>query len=92
MKNAPAAFQREMHLSGFPWHKVVVYIDNVLIMSQSFEEHLSLVHRVLSTLESHGVKVKLSKCKWFANEVEYLGHIVGSGGIRKNRQIHSKDC
>ena len=59
LKNSPAAFQREMQqvLSGFPWHKVVVYIDDVLIMSQSLEEHLSLVNRVISTLQSYGVKV-----------------------------------
>ena len=85
LKNAPAAFQREMQqiLSGYPWHKVVVYIDDVLIMSQSFDEHLSLVGKVLATLESHGVKVKLSKCKWFVEEVEYLGHVESSSGMRK---------
>ena len=76
LKNAPAAFQREMQhvLSGFSWRKVVVYIDDVLIMSETYAEHLDLVRRVLTTLDAHGIKVKLSKCTWFAEEVEYLGH------------------
>ena len=85
LRNAPSAFQREMQhvLSGFPWRKVVVYIDDVLIMSETFQEHLTLLGRVLSTLEAHGVNVKLSKCSWVASEVEYLGHVVGADGIRK---------
>lgn len=85
LKNAPAAFQREMQhmLSDFPWRRVVVYIDDVLIMSDSYEEHLELVEKVLNTLETYGVKVKLSKCTLFADQVEYLGHIVSCSGIRK---------
>jgi hypothetical protein len=67
LKNAPSAFQREMQqiLSGFPWRKVIVYIDNVLIMGTTFEEHLELVTKVLDTLLQHGVKVKASKCRFF---------------------------
>lgn len=85
LKNAPAAFQREMQhiLSGFPRRQVVVYIDDVLIMSSSFEEHVVLVSKVLSTLINYGVKVKLAKCHWFEQEVEYLGHLVSRDGLRK---------
>lgn len=64
LKNAPSAFQREMQhvLAGFPRRRVLVYIDDVLIMSESFEEHLELVRKVLFTLEKHGVKIKPAKC------------------------------
>ena len=85
LKNAPAAFQREMQhvLSGFPWRRVIVYIDDVLIMSDSFEEHLALVDKVLKTFAECGVKIKREKCTWFAEEVEFLGHVVSSEGLRK---------
>ena len=85
LRNAPAAFQREMTqvLAGFPHCRVIVYIDDVLIISNTLEEHMGLVNRVLATLEDHGIKVKPTKCSWFSSEVEYLGHVVGSDGVRK---------
>ena len=52
-------------------------------MSNSFQEHVDLVDRVLGTFTAHGLKVKSNKCSFFAQEVEYLGHVVGTEGIRK---------
>jgi hypothetical protein len=85
LRNAPSAFQREMQrvLSHFPWRKVIVYIDDVLVMSETFEEHLELVAKVLLTLEEHGVKIKGQKCHWFEEEVTFLGHVVSSQGLAK---------
>ena len=77
-------------LSEFPWGKVIVYIDDLLIMTETFEEHLSLLSRVLSVLSRHGVKVKPPKCKWLVEEVEYLGHIVSREGLRKPPQYLDK--
>ena len=86
LKNAPAAFQREMQevLRGFPTKQVLVYIDDILIMSRSFDEHIALVGSVLATLAEYGIKVKPSKCSWFCSEVVFLGHIVGRHGVRKS--------
>ena len=85
LKNAPSAFQRTMQsvLSGFSWRKVVVYIDDVLIMGSSYEEHLELCDKVLRTLTNHGVMLKLSKCKWFCKTVEFLGHVISVDGLSK---------
>ena len=92
LKNAPAAFQREMQavLSGFSWKKVLVYIDDILIVEDSFEKHLDLVKKVLNTLNSHGVKIKPAKCSWFQSEVEFLGHQINQEGIRKTPSYISK--
>lgn len=92
LKNAPSAFQREMQtvLRDFPWKKVVVYIDDILIMGNSFEEHLYLVKRVLAMLELHGIKIKPAKCEWFSTEVEFLGHVVSRNGIKKTPQYVKK--
>lgn len=92
LRNAPATFQREIQavLKSFPSNKVIAYIDDILIMGESFEEHLSLVGKVLQTLQSHCIKVKPSKCEWFQSQVEYLGHIVGRDGIRKTHAYLKK--
>ena len=91
LRNAPSAFQREVQavLSSFPSNKVIAYLDDILIMSASFEEHLQLVHKVLYCLSSH-IKIKLSKCKWFAKEVKFLGHIITPTGIKKSPEYVQK--
>lgn len=85
LKNAPAAFQREISsvLGGFPSKNVLCYLDDILILTDNFEDHLDLVRRVLLTLATAGMKVNISKCDWFGKEVEYLGHVVSEAGIRK---------
>jgi hypothetical protein len=85
LKNAPAAFQREMQeiLKGYLGKQVLVYIDDILIMSRTLEEHLDLVSSVLHTLGEYGIKIKPSKCQWFRSSVPFLGHIVGSTGLHK---------
>lgn len=95
LRNAPAAFQREMQevLREFPWKKVVVYIDDILIMETSFEKHVELVGQVLQTLKIHGIKIKPEKCEWCRTEVEFLGHIVSREGVKKTKSYVDKvDC
>ena len=64
LRNAPSAFQREIQavLSTFPSNKVIAYIDDILIMSSTFNEHIELVARVLQTLCNYNIKIKLTKC------------------------------
>lgn len=83
--NAPAAFQRQMQqvLSGFPHSKVVVYIDDILIMEKGFVKHLELVGKVLMTLSSHGIKINPEKCSWVQEKVKFLGHQISSKGLEK---------
>jgi hypothetical protein len=85
LRNAPAAFQREMQevLKEFAWNKVMVYIDDVLIMERDFDRHLELVRKVLQTLYRYGLKIKPSKCHWFKAKVDFLGHVVSADGLAK---------
>ena len=48
-------------LKGFSWKNVLVYIDDILIMEESWEKHMKLVDQVLKTLAKNGIKVKPSK-------------------------------
>jgi hypothetical protein len=91
LRDAPSAFQRAMQyiFAGFFRTHVVVYIDDVLIMTKTVEEHIMLVSRVLQTLAAHGVKIK-KKCAWFQEEVEFLGHVVGVSCLRKSPAFMEK--
>ena len=92
LKNAPAAFQREMQtvLQAFPRRKVIVYLDDLLLMEETFEKHLQLVDDVLSALESQGIKLNAAKCVWMQSEVPFLGHIISEKGLRKSPEFIEK--
>ena len=82
--NAPAHFQRTMNrvLSGMNFFFTCVYLDDVIVFSKTFEEHLDHLNKVLSRLEQVGLKAKLTKCRFCQKEVKYLGHIVSNQGVR----------
>lgn len=50
------------------------YIDDVLVYSKTFEEHLEHVKAVMKALKENNMKLKLSKCKFFKESIVYLGH------------------
>ena len=84
LSNAPASFQRFMEgcLEGLPDEICIPYLDNIIVFSKSFEEHLDHVKTVLQQLRAHGVKLKAKKCNFFRKEVCYLGRIVSEEGYR----------
>ena len=83
LTNAPATFQRLMErvLDGLQWHICLVYIDDIIIFSQTFEEHLKCLEEVFSRLIAAGLKLKPKKCFPFQQKVKYLGHEVSAAGI-----------
>ena len=87
MCNAPATFQRlmEVVLAGLLWKNCFVYIDDVLVCSNTFEEHLTHLKEVLSRLQQAGLRLKAKKCLFLRDEVSYLGHVVTSQGIKPDQ-------
>ena len=57
------------------------YIDDIIIFSMGWDDHLVHLGQVLSALDKHGLKVKEAKCEFGWKCVEYLGHIVGDGKL-----------
>jgi hypothetical protein len=60
---------------------VVVFIDDILIYSQSKEEHADHLRMVLQRLREHQLYAKLSKCEFWIDEVLFLGHIINKEGL-----------
>ena len=61
---------------------LLIYLDDILIMSASPEEHLCHLRLVFERLRKHRFQVKMSKCKFFQEQIKYLGHILNPTGIQ----------
>eukprot|EP00170_Pyropia_yezoensis_P001953 contig_8359_g1957 len=75
-----------MILSGVKWKTCLVYLDDIIVFSETPEDHLVHLEEILQLLTKAGVSLKASKCFLFHDEVEYLGHIVGKGQLRVNEK------
>ena len=67
-------------LEGF----ATAYLDDVLIYSETMEDHLKHLNIVFGRLRKAGLRLKRSKCDFFKRELQYLGHVVNERGIKPN--------
>ena len=83
LSNAVASWQRYMNwvLKEFVGKFCEVYLDDILIYSNSVEEHARNVRLILETLRRHGLIASKSKSQLFADRIEFLGHYVSSKGL-----------
>ncbi|XP_072169909.1 uncharacterized protein [Diadema setosum] len=83
MQGAPATFQRlvDQVLRGVN-EFATAYIDDIIIYSESWDEHLAHVREVLGRLRAAGLTAKPSKCKFARKEVLYLGFVLGEGCVK----------
>src|SRR5262249_3757042 len=81
LMNAPATFQRmnDSILKDVLRKFCVVYLDDIIIYSKTFEEHVEHVKTVMKLVAESGQLLRADKCDFFKREVEYLGYMVGSG-------------
>ena len=86
LMNAPATFQRTMEivLRGLIGKTCFVYLDDVIVIVKTFQQHLQNLEQILVRFKEVGLKIKLSKCQFIQQEVKYLGHIVSSRGVQLN--------
>ncbi len=91
--NAPATFQRTLDilLTGYRWRSCLVYLDDVIIFSSTFDEHLG---HILQVLKGAGLSLKLRKCHFFSDKVDYLGHVIRPGrlAVATRTRLQSQDC
>uniref|UniRef100_A0A0P4ZJF0 RNA-directed DNA polymerase n=2 Tax=Daphnia magna TaxID=35525 RepID=A0A0P4ZJF0_9CRUS len=82
--NAPATFQRLMNyvLRDVLGNKALVYLDDVIIFSDTFESHLNDIREIFNLLKAANLKLKLNKCQFAKRSVNYLGHVISTDGIK----------
>lgn len=85
LKISPAIFQRIMNsilrkykLTGF----ASCYIDDILIFSKTFEEHIEHLKLLFQAIIAEGFRLKFVKCKFAADSVKYLGHIIENNSVK----------
>jgi len=84
LSNAPETFQRaiDMILGGLKWKSCLVYLEDIIVFSQSAGELGERLREVFAALRGAGISLKAKKCSLFQEEVEYLGHAVGRGQLQ----------
>lgn len=96
LKTSPAIFQRILsnilrkhNLTGYS----VNYIDDILIYSPTFEEHIRHIRNVLEAIIKEGFRLKLKKCTFASDSVKYLGHVIQNNSVRplKDNLISIRD-
>ena len=81
--NSTATFQRLMEsvMGSLNLQICLLYLDDIIVFSNSFQSHLDRLDIVLSKLREAGLKLKPSKCHLFHRQIKYLGHILSEEGI-----------
>ena len=83
LTNAPATFQRMIDsLIGPEMEpRVFVYMDDIIIVTESFEEHLKWLSKVVKKIKDTNLNLNLKKCEFCCSQVKYLGYLVNENGL-----------
>ena len=81
MRNAPATFQRYMNTVIRGLKRTKVYIDDIIIYSDTWEEHLLAIGALFERLSEYRLTVNLNKCVFCQGTVKFLGHTIGQGSV-----------
>ncbi|CAF1479320.1 unnamed protein product, partial [Adineta ricciae] len=85
LKNSPPSFQRVMAEVLSPCRLfTLVYIDDIVVFSRSFEEHVEHIQQLLSILSKYNFQLNPPKCKLFQQKIDYLSHIISENGFQPN--------
>lgn len=83
LTGAPGTFHEAMNSTLAPLLRkfVLVFFDDILIYSRSYEAHIDHLHQVLALLQAHDWKLKMSKCEFARRSINYLGHVISGEGV-----------
>jgi hypothetical protein len=83
LSNSPATYQRLMEevLGDYNMTICVIYLDNLIIFSETYEQHLERIDMILTRLHDNNLKLSPEKCHFFQGRVQFLGHVVSPDGI-----------
>ena len=83
---ASSIFQQKIEQLFKGMKGVVCYIDDILVTGENLEAHIKNLEMVLTKLKEAGLTLRLSKCEFFKEEVEYLGHLISKEGLKKSQK------
>ena len=88
LRNGPSIFQRVMQgiLAPYLWIFCLVYIDDIVVYSKSYEEHIGHLDKVLEAIEKAGITLSPSKCHLFYGSILLLGHKVSRLGLSTHEE------
>ena len=83
LRNSPITFQQTMNdvLRDLIAKSCIVYVDDIIVFSNTFDEHLQHLQEVFDRLRKANLTLKFSKCKFAVQRVKYLGHILSPEGV-----------
>lgn len=86
LTSAPLTWQRAINtiLKDLIGKGVYVYLDDIIIHTKTLEQHIEILWKVLELFKTHNLQLKISKCIFFAQEFDYLGHVISKNGIKAN--------
>ncbi len=92
LTNVPATFQKLMNyiLHDYLNDFVVVYLDDILVCSDTFKEHLNHLRKVFIKLRETNLIIKLKKYKFGQRKIKFLGYTIGIDGLRTNPENINK--
>ncbi|CAI7850637.1 unnamed protein product [Closterium sp. NIES-54] len=82
LTNAPTTFHMTMNEAFIPLLDkcVIVYLDDILVYSRDKQQHLADLEAVFTVLDKHRLLTKGSKCEFFQDRLEFLGHVISEAG------------
>lgn len=83
LANAPSCFQQMMNkvIGNLRFDKVIIYLDDILIISETIEENLELLEKILQIFHNSGLTLNLKKCHFLKTELEFLGYKIKTNSI-----------
>ncbi|KAH7706854.1 gagpol and env protein precursor [Aphelenchoides avenae] len=84
LSNAPGGFERAMEkiFEEDLGKTVFIYLDDILIATDTLEEHLQVVEKVLAKLREYNLRLKPKKCAFLKTETAFLGHVISAEGLK----------
>ena len=81
--NSPATYQRlkEHIMTLLQYETCLIYLDDCIVYSKTFEEHIQRLDEVLTHIGDANLKFSPKKCHLFKREVKFLGHVVSAAGV-----------
>ena len=62
--------------------RIICYFDDIVLFSDSWEEHFDLINKVCTIIKKAGFKVNPNKCNWAKHEVEFPGYLITTNGLK----------